>query len=204
VRFKPRIYLACFLIHFLLIVSVCTRDTCTIVADGFTSLPDSFKKYGEIGAEASGIVLGDTLPIHHPIRQTETIYLNAGGIELGYSFFAPAIPSSFKLVFEIHYPDGHVEYDLPRVHEGGGGSRLVRCLEQIGRLEYEPLREMMLKMLAYREWQEHPNATHIRAVFGFIQIPTRGEAQQGKTETYRFLYAYDFGFAGRTEQQQGR
>ena len=200
-RLQLRLYLACFFIHFLLIVSVCIRDTSSLVADGFTSLPDSFKKYGEIGKKASGIVLGDTLPIHHPTRQAETIYLNAGGIELGYSFFAPAIPSSFKLVFEIHYPDRHVEYDLPHVREGAGGSRLVRYLEQIGRLEYEPLREMMLKMLAYRAWQEHPNATSIRAVFGFIQLPSPAEARKGKTETYRVLYAYDFGFGGRAEQQ---
>jgi hypothetical protein len=53
---------------------------------------------------------------------------------------------------------------------------------------------MMLKMLAYGSWQEHPDAKSIRAVFGFIQIPTPLEVQHGQTETYRFMYAYDFRF----------
>lgn len=147
-------------------------------------------------------MLGQKLPVHHALRQGVILYQNAAGIELGYGYFAPAVPNSCKLVFEIHYPGGRVEYDLPRAADGAGGSRLVRFLDQIGRLEYKPLREMMLKMLVYNAWQKHPAASSIRAVFGFIQLPTPAEVRRGQNETYRFMYAYDFSFRqGATEQQ---
>jgi hypothetical protein len=203
-RFLRRVYLAWFFVHFLLIVTVCTRDTFSLIADGFTFLPDSFKKDGDKGEKVARLILGEGLPIHQPLRQAETIYQHAAGIELGYGFFAPGVPNSFKLLFEIHYPDGRVEYDLPHVRQGAGGSRLIRFLEEIGRLEYEPLREMILKMLAYSAWREHPGATNIRAVFGFIQLPTPTEARRGKSEIYRFMYAYDFVFDQATDHQQNK
>ena len=180
--------------HLILVLAVCTRDTAALIADGFTSLPSSSRPYGQAIERAAEFVLGQRLPARNPFRQAVTIYLNLAGIELGYGFFAPAVPNSFKLVFEIHYPDGRVEYDLPRVREGAGGSRLTRYLDQIGRIEYEPLREMMVKMLTYHAWQQHPGASHIRAVFGFIQLPSPSEFRRGQKETYRFMYAYDFSF----------
>ena len=148
-RNEKQVYLACCLVHLLLIAAVCTRDTFSLIANGFTSLPVSLQKYGDRGENVTEAMLGQKLPVHHALRQGVILYQNAAGIELGYGYFAPAVPNSCKLVFEIHYPGGRVEYDLPRAADGAGGSRLVRFLDQIGRLEYKPLREMMLKMLGH-------------------------------------------------------
>jgi len=47
-------------------------------------------------------------------------------------------------------------------------------------------------MLAGSVWREHPDVTAIRAVFGSISLPSISEFEQGKRESYEFLYAYDF------------
>ncbi len=133
------------------------------------------------------------------MRQGITAYIHATGIEGGYGFFAPSVPDSYKLVFELHYPDGRVEYELPHVADAATGLRLSTLLDQIGRTEYDPLREVMLKMLAYSMWEAHPDASVIRAVFGFVALSTAEEAMEGKTESYYSLYAYDFTFRERPD-----
>ena len=140
--------------------------------------------------------LGESLPHSHLLRQTSVLYQNASGIETGYGFFAPSVPNSFKLVFEIHYPDGQVEYDLPHVSDPTAGECLTGVLDQIGRMPDEPVREIMLKMLAYSAWQEHSDASVIRTVLGFIVVPTPAEVRRGQKERYQFIYAYDFNFSG--------
>ena len=135
----------------------------------------------------------------NPVRQILGGYLHTAGIEAGYGFFAPNVPSNYKLVFEIHYRDGRIEYDLPSVSGAATGLRLANLLDNIGNTRYDPLREMMLKMLAYSVWREHSNATMIRAVFGFVNLPTATEFEHGKKESYEFLYAYDFHFPSHTD-----
>jgi hypothetical protein len=49
-----------------------------------------------------------------------------------------------------------------------------------------------VKQLAAATWREHPELTSIRAIFGAILLPTITEFEQGKRESYQFLYAYDF------------
>ena len=121
-------------------------------------------------------------------------YLYGAGIEGGYGFFAPNVPNSSKIVFELHYSDGHVEYDLPHVSDAAAGLRLISVLDYIGQTDYEPLRQVMVKMLAYSAWQQHSDAVTIRAVYGVIDEPTLTEARKGQKESYHFLYAYDFDF----------
>ena len=104
------------------------------------------------------------------------------------------MPDSYKLVLELHYSDGRVEYELPHVSDTATGVRLATLLDQIGRTGYDPLREIMIKMLAYAAWQDHPDAIVVRAVFGFVALPKMDDVKQGKTESYHFLYAYDFSF----------
>jgi hypothetical protein len=181
-------------VHFLLILGVCTRETLSLLADGYTGLPASLQNYA---AKAEAIVtaaFGEDLAARNPLRQGIVIYQNASGIDVGYGFFAPSVPNSYKLVFEIHYPNGEVEYDLPRVSDAAGGAAMSSLLSQIGRMRYDPLREMVLKMLTYSEWREHPNASMIRAVFGFVRVPSPAEIHLGKQTTYQFMYAYDFSF----------
>ena len=110
---KRRIYLACFTVHFLLIVGVCSRETLSLLAHGYTGLPASLQNYAAKAEALVAAALGEGLSAPNPLRQGIVVYQNASGIDVGYEFFAPSVPNSYKLVFEIHYPNGEVEYRSP-------------------------------------------------------------------------------------------
>lgn len=105
-------------------------------------------------------------------------------------------------MFELHYPDGHTEFELPQVSGRSAGLRLGTLLDVIAETEYEPLRAMMVKMLAYAVWQEHSEAVKARAVFGYVELPTPAEFKQGKKESYHTLFAYDVDFASAQIQRR--
>jgi len=191
---RRRLYLGWLLLHAFLVLIVSIQQTFWVMAEGYTSLPKFLEKYWWNVEALSTEALGQTLSLSNPLRQSVSAYINATGIEGGYGFFAPSVPDSYKLVLELHYPDGRVEYELPRVSDTAAGVRLATLLDQIGRTGYDQMREIMIKMLAYSVWQDHPDATVVRAVFGFVALPSIEEAKQGKTESYHFLYAYDFSF----------
>jgi hypothetical protein len=159
-----------------------------------TIFPVSLTNVWSHGETIAAAALGQNLALSNPVRNTIALYLHLAGIESGYGFFAPNVPNNYKVVFELQYPDDHIEYDLPRVRNAATGLRLETLLERIHETTYPPLRKMMLKMLAYSVWQEHPNAVGIRVVFGYVNWPTPAEMKQGKTESFEFLYAYDFTF----------
>lgn len=191
-RRAKQVYLTCFLAHFLLVSTVCCRETLWLIAQGLTILPGSTNgSWHKIG-ELAGAALGQHLAISSPVRQGLAAYLHLAGIETGYGFFAPNVPAGYKLVFELHYPDGQVEYELPRVRGAAAELRLAGLLDLIGARRYEPLRELMIKMLAHAVWREHPKAIMIRAIFGSLNPPKLAEFEAGKNASYEFLYSYDF------------
>jgi len=191
---RRRLYLGCLGLHAFFVLTVSFQQTFWVLEQGYTSLPSSLVKYWRSAESFTTKALTETLSSSNPLRQSVNAYINATGIEGGYGFFAPSVPDSYKLVLELHYPDGRVEYELPRVSDTGTGVRLAALLDQIGRTYYGPLREVMIKMLAYSVWQDHPDATVVRAVFGFVALPKIDDVKKGKTESYHFLYAYDFSF----------
>lgn len=197
-----RLYLACFLAHFFFILVVCCRDALSLLGQGYTFLPGSLNGYWQNAEEIISTGLGRNLALSHPVRQAINGYTHFGGIESGYSFFAPNVPNSYKLVFEIHYPAGRVEYELPYVASVGGGLRLSTLLDNIGETRYDALREVMVKMVAYSIWRHHPDATMVRAVLGYVILPTADEFRRGIGESYEFLYAYDFRFPTSPDQTQ--
>ena len=144
--------------------------------------------------------LGQHLAASNPTRQALATYLNIAGIEKGYGYFAPNVPASYKVVFELHYPDGSVEYQLPHVHSAAAGLRLACLLDEIARARHDALREYLVKMLASSIWRDHPDVTAIRAVFGSISLPNINEFEHGKRESYEFLYAYDFSRSDKTTE----
>jgi hypothetical protein len=186
------VYAAWFCLHFLLILSVSSRDTLRLVAEGPTIFPASFKSYSHKAETALSVALGQYLTASNPIRQALATYLHLAGIETGYGYFAPNVPGSYRLVFELHYPDGRVEYELPSVSGAAAGLRIASLLDTIGRTPYDALREHLVKTLALSVWREHPGAKTVRAVLGSIKLPTASEFEHGKRESYEFLYAYDF------------
>jgi hypothetical protein len=189
---RKRIYLAGLALHFSLIVIVSSRETLWLLAHGLTIFPSSFNNYSQKAEAVVSAVSGQDLEASNPLRRTIATYLHAAGVERGYGYFAPNVPGSYKLVFELHYPDGRVEFELPRVSSAAAGLRVSGLLDEIGRTSYDPLREYLVKMMARSVWSEHPDAVRIRAVFGSLNLPSINEFENGKRESYDFLYAYDF------------
>jgi hypothetical protein len=157
-------------------------------------LPSSLNKYWEEGERVTADAIGASAIDSRLLQGAITFYLYGAGIEGGYGYFAPNVPNSSKVVFELRYRDGHVDYELPHVNDAAAGLRLISVLDYIGQTDYEPLRQVMLKMLAYSAWQQHSDAMSVRAVYGFVNEPTMAEAKKGAKESYHFLYAYDFNF----------
>jgi len=139
--------------------------------------------------------LGDQLPASNPFRQALATYTQVSGIDAGYGYFAPNIPDSYKLVFELHYPDGSLEYDLPNVNGSAGGLRVIGLLDEVGRATDVTIRAALIRTLAYPIWEEHHDAVRIRAVFGAVKQPTLAEYKRGKRDAYEPIGAYDFTFS---------
>jgi hypothetical protein len=179
-------------LHFLLIISVSCRETLRLIAQGPTILPSSFKSNSQEAETTVSIALGQRLSASNPVRQALATYLHISGIEASYGYFAPNVPGSYKLVFELHYRDGRVEYELPSVSSAAAAFRIAGLLDNIGRTRSDPLREHLVKMMAQSIWREHPDVETIRAIFGLIDLPSVRDFEHGKRESYEFLYAYDF------------
>jgi hypothetical protein len=184
--------LAWFTLHFLLIVSFSCRDTLRLVAQGPTILPSSFKNFSQKAEGIFSIALRQDVTASNPIREAIVTYVHLAGIEAGYGYFAPNVPGSYKLVFELLYPDGRVEYELPSVSSEAAGLRIAGLLDSIGRTPYDTLREILVKRLAQSIWRKHPDVQSVRAIFGSVGLPSVNEFEHGKRKYYEFLYAYDF------------
>jgi hypothetical protein len=184
--------LAWFALHFLLIITISSRDIIWMIARKLTVVPSPFaavaEKIGPIASDA----FGENVSTTNPFRRALLTYLHIAGIDRGYGYFAPNVPATYKLVFELHYSDGRVEYALPEVNSAAAGLRVATLLDEIGRTRYDPLREYLVKMLAASVWRDHPDVKTIRAVFGLLILPSMAEFESGKRESYDFLYAYDF------------
>ncbi len=201
---RKSVYLAWLVLHFLLIITFSCRDTLALVAQGPTIFPRSFKSFSQKAEAVVSAGLGQHFAASNPVRQALATYLHAAGVETGYGYFAPNVPGSYKIVFELHYPEGRVEYKLPRVGSAAAGLRVAGLLDRMGGPTYDPLRETMVKMLAYSVWQRHPTATTITAVFGIIKLPTIAEFERGQKESYEFLYSYDFSRADKTKEPKNQ
>ena len=186
------VYAAWLTLHFLLIIWVSCLGTLQAVAEGPTILPSGLKEFSKKAEGIVSIALGQQLSASNLLREALTTYEHVAGIETGYGYFAPNVPGSYKLVFELRYSDGRVEYELPSVNSAAAGLRVAGLLDSIGHTPYDALREILVKTLAQSVWREHPDVESVRAIVGSIRLPTAHEFTEGKRESYEFLYAYDF------------
>ena len=189
---QKSVYLAYVVLHFLLVTTISCRDTLWLVAHGLTTLPSPFRNFSQRAETVASAALGQNLAGSNPIRQAFATYLHIAGVERGYGYFAPNVPGSYKLVFELHYPNGRVEYALPGVNSHAAGLRVASLLDEIGRTRYDAVREYLVKTMTRSIWREHPDGMMIRAIFGVSTLPSIDEFEQGKRESFEFLYAYDF------------
>ena len=197
---SKRIYAAWAGVHFFLITVICFRGIFALVAADTTILPSALNTCARSGEAVLASVLGKDLAASNPWRLGIATYLHAAGSQAGYGFFAPNIPGYHKLILELYYDDGHIEYDAPHVQGGAAALRLDSLLDRLADPVYEPLREVTVKMLVLSVWQEHSEVQKIRAVFGSVKPPNIGDFEHGKRESFQPLFSYDFSL--RNEENQ--
>ena len=89
---KQRVYLAWFVLHFLLIITISCRDIVWLVAHKLTILPSPFRAAAEKVEPIAAGALGDKLSASNPFRRALLTYLHIAGIDRGYGYFAPNVP----------------------------------------------------------------------------------------------------------------
>jgi hypothetical protein len=189
---SKRIYAAWFVVHFFLITAVCFAGVFALVAEGTTILPSVLDKYARTAELITALVLGKQAAATNPVRRSIATYLHAAGIQAGYTFFAPNIPDYYQLTLELHYEDGRVEYESPHVSGRAAALRLDSLLGRLADSRYEPLREVVVKMLAFSVWRDHPDVKKIRATFGAVSPPGISDFENGKGESFQPMFSYDF------------
>jgi len=197
---SKRVYVGWFVVHFVLITAVCLAGIFSLVAEGATILPSALHKYARKAELTAAFVLGKEAAASSPVRQGIATYLHAAGIQAGYSFFAPNIPSYHKLIFELYHEDGRVEYESPHVSGNAAALRLASLLDRLADNRYEPLREVVVKMLAFSVWQERPDVKKIRANFGAVNAPDISDFEHGKGESFQPMFSYDFSLRERQKR----
>jgi hypothetical protein len=191
-----RIHVAWFGIHFFLVTAVCFAGVFWLIAEGSTILPSAWDKYARKGELVASWCLGKEAGASNPVRLAIATYLHAAGIQAGYTFFAPNVPSHHRLSLELFYDDGRVEYESPRVHSRAAALRLDSLLDRLAEERFEPVREPLVKRLAFSVWREHPEVKKVRATFGSVNLPDMNEFEQGKTETFQPMFSFDFSLRG--------
>ena len=96
------------------------------------------------------------------------------------------------MVFELIHQDGRVEYESPHFRGKAAALRLDSLLARLGDNRYEPLREVVVKMLALSIWRERPDLKKIRATFGLVSPPSINDFEQHKGESFEPIFSYDF------------
>ena len=188
------VYLAGVIFHLFLVLTVSCRDTFVAFSKGRTIFPSNLDRSWQKAESVTTALIGQDLSKSNLLHQGLSAYLNAAGIEAGYGFFAPHVPGTYKLVFELHYRNGRIEYETPSVNTSSARLHLVSLLDFIGQVEDGVVREGLIKYLVYATWREHRDVSMVRAVFGTVDLPTAEEFERGKRESYQILYAYDVTF----------
>jgi hypothetical protein len=179
-------------LHLALTSAVGAREIIWVISHGLTILSESQSPFWEKNDRIASTLIGETLPVSHPVRQVLAGYEHLAGIEAGYGYFSPHVTDSCRLVFEIHYSDGRIEFDLPSVGSHAAGLRFASLLDRIRLTTDAGLRELMIKMLTYAHWQEHPEATKIRAIFGDTVLPSVDSFERGERERFEVRETYEF------------
>jgi hypothetical protein len=189
---SKRIHVAWFGIHFFLLTAVCLAGIFWLIAQGATILPSACNDYARKAELIASWCLGKDAGASNPVRLAIATYLHGAGIQAGYTFFAPNVPSHHRLDLELFYDDGHVEHEAPRLRSRAAALRLDSLLDRLAGERYEPVREGLVKRLAFSVWREHPDVKKVRATFGSVNLPDMKEFEQGKTETFQPMFSFDF------------
>ena len=131
--YSKRIHATWFGIHFFLLTAVCLAGVFWLIAEGSTILPSACNEYARKAELSATWCLGKEAEASNPVRRGIATYLHAAGIQAGYSFFAPNVPSQHRLTLELLYEDGRVEYESPHVRGKTAALRLESLLDRLPR-----------------------------------------------------------------------
>jgi hypothetical protein len=186
--------------HFFLLTAVCLGGVFWLIAQGATILPSVCNEYARKAELGATWCLGKEAGASNPLRRAIATYLHAAGIQAGYSFFAPNVPSHHRLTLELFHDDGCVEYESPHARSEAAALRLDSLLDKLPEERYEPVREVVLKMLAFSVWREHPDVKRIRATLETVHLPSITDFEHGKAETIQPMFSFDFSLRGEKQQ----
>ncbi|HJW37799.1 MAG TPA: hypothetical protein VJ420_04170 [Candidatus Udaeobacter sp.] len=147
-------------------------------------LPSALEPYARNAEVAAASLLGKQTAASSPVRRGIATYLHAAGIQAGYTFFAPNVPGYRRITLELFYEDGRVEQESPHLRSKAAALRLDSLLGRLADERYEPIREVVIKMLAFAVWREHPDVKKVRAVFGSVTPLGITKFEQGKAEIF--------------------
>jgi hypothetical protein len=188
---RRQFWLAAFALHFLGLTVVSSWDLIDVVGSGRTLLPPIIAEAASSLATALKSLSPRGLTRPNPLRQIIVGYGHAAGIENPYSFFAPNVPESLKVVFELRFRDQSVSYKLPRVSSQTEGLRLSALIDQAA-ANPGPWREVVLQMLAAGVADRNPEAVEIGVIVTALKFPPPAEYLNGGEPSYRFICSYDF------------
>ena len=171
-----------------------------MIAERSTILPSAWDEYARKAQLVASWCLGKEASASNPVRLATATYLHAAGIQAGYTFFAPNVPSRHRLSLELFYDDGRIEYESPRARSRAAALPLDSLLDRLADDRYEPVREVLVKRLAFSVWRQHPDAKKVRATFGSVNPPGLNEFEQGKTETFEPMFIFNFSVRGDDQQ----
>ncbi|HEV3409742.1 MAG TPA: hypothetical protein VG095_05585 [Chthoniobacterales bacterium] len=189
-----RFLLGALLLHLTFVLLTSLNSAFSALAVGHSFFPPSARAWLADAQEITSLSFRQKPEEPNLAAQIAAFYMHGAGIDTGYGFFAPGVAVTHKLVFQLQYPDGRIEHELPAVGGSAIGLRMPLLLDNIARAPHEGMREAMLKMMAFAVWREHRDAAVIRAVFGIVNLPDISEYERGVTASYEPLYAYDFRF----------
>lgn len=186
--------------HFFLLTAVCFAGVFWLIAQGATILPSAWDDYARKGELGATWCLGKEAGVSNPLRRGIATYLHAAGIQAGYTFFAPNVPSHHRLTLELFHDDGRVEYEAPHVRSKAAARRLDSLLDKLPEERYESIREALVKMLAFSVWREHPDVKKVRATFEAVHLPSIADFEHGKAETLEPMFSFDFSLRGEKQK----
>ena len=102
----------------------------------------------------------------------------------GTAFLHPTFQPPTDSRWSCFTEDGRVEYESPHVRGKAAALRLDSLLDRLAEERYEPVREVLVKMLALSVWREHPDVKKVRATFGAVHPPGIDDFEQGKQKHF--------------------
>lgn len=184
----PYITAACVHLTFVLCAGSC--DLLTAFSKGSTFFPKSWS--GLFGRTEKSIEYALGKGSRRLWSDGIALYLHGAGVEAGYNFFAPHVPGSYRLVLELHYGDGRVEYEIAQGNAPGSALPVASLLDLIGHFSNDAVREHLIRLLAQDTGRQHPNVEMVRAFFGAVNFPTVEAYAGGAKASFRVIRSYDF------------